>query len=96
MPATDSFQRVCDDFEVLINQLSMIIENPTLATDDERRIALAHAQAIGVFFIGLGEIMESADKQKIESALNEAEALAKEAQSIISKHPIVQAKTHKA
>lgn len=95
MPATDSFQRVCDEFEVLIDQLRMIIENPTVASKDERLVALAHAQSIGVFFVSLGEIMESADKQKIESALREAEDLAKDAQGVISKHPIVQARLHK-
>jgi len=86
MPASDPFQRVCDLFELQVEDLRTIIENPTTPQDD-KLVALAMAQTIGLTLMSIGEAMETGDMEKSKAALAEAEDIAKKAAKVVAEHP---------
>ncbi|MBD8681487.1 MULTISPECIES: hypothetical protein [Pseudomonas] len=90
MPASDPFQRICDLFELQVEDLKVIMEHPA-TSDDDRLVALAMAQTIGLCLMAVGEAMETGDMTKVKAAMDEAELVGKKALEIVGQHSALKA-----
>lgn len=85
MPASDPFQRLCDDFEDVVSDLRLIAQSEGLGDEDKLAI-LAMLQTIGGCFVTIGNVMDSGNQDEVTKAIKAFEPVAEQSRQIVRQH----------